>query len=104
MSSRSLRTTASALLLILSACSTRGPGSTHTPAQSSPPPLAPYPPTAIEDTSDTLHGRVVPDPYRWLEDGKDERVVAWGRAQDERARQRLEALPSHPSFLSRLKS
>jgi prolyl oligopeptidase len=32
---------------------------------------------------DRLHGRDVPDPYRWLEDAEDPRTAAWSTAQDE---------------------
>ena len=31
--------------------------------------------------ADTLHGVVVPDPYRWLEDTTDAKVVSWVAAQ-----------------------
>jgi prolyl oligopeptidase len=31
---------------------------------------------------DDLHGRAVPDPYRWLEDATDSRSVAWRASQD----------------------
>lgn len=92
--------------LVLAACAarrapvpTRGPTPSPAAAASLEAPLEP-----IEPTVDTLHGRVVPDPFRWLEDGQDERVVAWGRAQDSLARQRLDALPGRDAFLERLKS
>ncbi len=31
---------------------------------------------------DTLHGHVVPDPYRWLEDAADPRTESWSKMQD----------------------
>lgn len=58
----------------------------------------------MEATADTLHGRVVADPFRWLENEKDDRVVSWSKAQDAFARRRLDALPEHDAFLERLKS
>src|SRR4051794_39649442 len=42
-----------------------------------------YPPAERLDLIDDLHGRAVPDPYRWLEDPEDERTVAWLEAQDD---------------------
>jgi prolyl oligopeptidase len=42
-----------------------------------------YPDAPRLDLVDDLHGRPVPDPYRWLEDKDDERTLAWGAAQDE---------------------
>src|SRR3954470_15329711 len=37
--------------------------------------------TRIADVSDTYHGDVVVDPYRWLEDGTSKEVEAWTEAQ-----------------------
>src|SRR5882757_8388257 len=31
---------------------------------------------------DHLHGRAVPDPYRWLEDAADPRTAAWEAGQE----------------------
>ena len=42
-----------------------------------------YPDAPRLDLVDDLHGRPVPDPYRWLEDKDDERTLAWSAAQDE---------------------
>jgi prolyl oligopeptidase len=41
-----------------------------------------YPDAPRLDLVDDLHGRAVPDPYRWLEDKDDPRTVAWGEQQD----------------------
>ncbi len=42
-----------------------------------------YPAAERLDLVDDLHGRAVPDPYRWLEDADDPRTVEWRRAQDD---------------------
>lgn len=45
-----------------------------------------YPPVTPKiPVADTLHGMVLMDPYRWLEDKTDERVIAWTKAQHESA-------------------
>ncbi len=41
-----------------------------------------YPEARRSDDADTLHGTVVPDPYRWLEDASSPEVVGWLTAQD----------------------
>ncbi len=43
--------------------------------------VAPPAPAEAGTFADTLHGVVVADPYRWLEDTTDARVVAWTAAQ-----------------------
>jgi prolyl oligopeptidase len=42
-----------------------------------------YPPAPTGDLVETLHGHVVADPYRTLEDEADPATVAWSAAQDE---------------------
>lgn len=55
-----------------------------------------------EDVSDVLHGVVVPDPYRWLEDEDDPEVAQWVEAQDAWARSRLDALPGRDAIRARI--
>ena len=40
-----------------------------------------YPETRTVDVVDTLWDTPVADPYRWLEDDRDEEVMAWVAAQ-----------------------
>ena len=42
-----------------------------------------YPEAPRLDLVETLHGRAVADPYRWLEDPDDERSLAWRNEQSE---------------------
>jgi prolyl oligopeptidase len=52
-----------------------------------------YPATAAESTADTFFGQTITDPYRWLEDGKNERVSEWVGAQSQLANHYLKAIP-----------
>ena len=55
------------------------PGSPTAPAD----PQAPaYPPAHRDDLTEDLHGRRVPDPYRWLEDAAGADTQEWLAAQD----------------------
>lgn len=51
---------------------------------------------------ETYHGISVPDPYRGLEDLKDPKVLAWYRAQNQYARQTLDALPGKAALQARI--
>jgi prolyl oligopeptidase len=42
-----------------------------------------YPAARRDDIVDILHGRAIPDPYRWLEDTDDPETVAWSAAQQQ---------------------
>ncbi len=42
-----------------------------------------YPPTKTVEASDTYFGKTYHDPYRWLENLKDQEVEAWFKAQGE---------------------
>lgn len=72
------------------------------PVADSPQPIAAPPLARREDVSDVLHGVVVPDPYRWLEDEDDPEVAAWVKAQDDWARSRLDALPEREAIRARI--
>ncbi len=41
--------------------------------------------TPARPVTDTVHGTTITDPYRWLEDNKNEEVVKWTRAQHDAA-------------------
>lgn len=62
-----------------------------------------YPATRRDDVQETLHGSVVADPYRWLEDEKDPAVIKWLGEQDTAARAQIAAYPRRDEFAARLK-
>jgi prolyl oligopeptidase len=61
-----------------------------------------YPDAARSDISDTLHGHVIPDPYRWLEDAGGEPSASWQAAQDRLYGQVLAGLPGRDRLAARL--
>ncbi|GAC1586556.1 MAG: prolyl oligopeptidase family serine peptidase [Acidimicrobiales bacterium] len=42
-----------------------------------------YPPAPRAADADVLHGRTIPDPYRWLEEANAPETATWSEAQDE---------------------
>ena len=62
------------------------------------------PPVAeVRMVTDTLHGDVVPDPYRWLEDWNDPEVKTWSEQQNRYARGYLESLPGVQKIRERIR-
>jgi prolyl oligopeptidase len=57
-----------------------------------------YPRTRRDDTTETLHGREIADPYRWLEDPDSEETRAWVAEQNQLSRAHLDRLRSRPWF------
>ena len=74
------------------------------PSEPEPPPAPahPWPATRTDDVVDTIHGKTVRDPYRWLEDEHAPEVQAWMKAQDAYARGVLGALPGRDELSARL--
>ena len=66
-------------------------------------PKHPWPDTRTDDITDTIHGKQVRDPYRWLEDEKSDEVQKWMTAQDEFARAELAKYPAREQIAGRLK-
>jgi len=56
--------------------------------------IPPPPATPKDATVDVVQGVSISDPYRWLEDWSDPKVVAWSEAQNSRTRAYLDGLPS----------
>jgi len=54
----------------------------------------PTPPESVTETvTDTLHGVIIEDPYRWLEDQESPATRDWIRAQNEYTRSIVDSLP-----------
>jgi prolyl oligopeptidase len=61
-----------------------------------------YPGAPRQDISQILHGQLVADPYRWLEDADSDQTRAWLKAQDELYAQSLATLPGRERLAARL--
>ena len=60
------------------------------------------PDTLVGFTVESLFGRSIQDPYRWLEETSSPDVIAWFRAQNDYARRILDALPGRAALQARL--
>ena len=65
------------------------------------PPIT-YPPTRKSAQIDDYHGKLVPDPYRWLEDDNSSETVEWVQRQNELTFGFLEKIPAQQQILKRL--
>ncbi len=61
-----------------------------------------YPEAPRLDLTETIHGRQVSDPYRWLEDPGSSQTKSWLQAQDELYGRYLAGLPGRETFAVRL--
>jgi prolyl oligopeptidase len=61
-----------------------------------------YPAARRLDLTETLHGRTVADPYRWLEDPASAETKTWLEAEDELYARYLAALPGRQKLGGRL--
>ena len=52
-----------------------------------------YPPARREELAEQLHGRLIADPYRWLEDAGSEETRSWLAAQDALLAEHMAVLP-----------
>jgi prolyl oligopeptidase len=66
-------------------------------------PALPYPAAERRDLVEEMFGVKVSDPYRWLEDGKDEKVRGWATAEDKLTRAQLKSAPGREALEKRIK-
>jgi prolyl oligopeptidase len=64
--------------------------------------VPPPPPTPADNTVTVIQGIKVADPYRWLENWADPKVVGWSDAQNVRTRAYLDTLPGREKVNSEL--
>jgi prolyl oligopeptidase len=60
------------------------------------------PTTRVNNVVETIHGRKVEDPYRWLEDKESKEVKSWVEKQNEYTRSILDSLPAREKIKERL--
>ena len=63
-----------------------------------------YPFARRSEVSDTFHGVVVPDPYRWMEDLRSAELATWIEAQNRISAARLTTDPAHAAIRRRLEA
>jgi prolyl oligopeptidase len=61
-----------------------------------------YPAAPRRDTTETIHGQPVADPYQWLEDAGSPQTEAWLRAQDDLYAGYVAGLPARDALAGRL--
>src|SRR4051812_38477314 len=61
-----------------------------------------YPETPAYDISDVLHGEIIADPYRWLEDGEAPETRNWTERQNALTQAYLASVPGRQRIRSRL--
>jgi prolyl oligopeptidase len=64
--------------------------------------VPPAPVARIDVVHDTYFGETLSDPYRWMENDKDPDWLPFLKAQNDRARAVLDALPARASLLKRI--
>ena len=65
--------------------------------------VPPAPVARIDAVHDTYFGETLSDPYRWMENPKDHEWLPFLKGQNEHTRAVLDALPTRPSLLKRIR-
>jgi len=63
---------------------------------------AAYPPARRQDLHEQIGGRIVSDPYRWLEDADSEESQSWLTAQDVLLAEYMAELPDREGLATRI--
>ena len=59
--------------------------------------------TERKEVVDTLHGVEIKDPYRWLENYEDQKVIDWLDKQNQFTKERIEKIPNYQKVFEKIK-
>lgn len=62
-----------------------------------------YPVTERKEVVETLHGKEIKDPYRWLENYEDQKVIDWLDKQNQFTKEKIEKIPNYKKVLEKIK-
>ena len=93
---------AGASALALSACASPAGQGARTSAAAPRQPIGAPPVGRVAAVTETLWGREIVDPYRWMENKDDPEFAPWMRAQAAHARRVLDAVPGLPAMKARV--
>jgi prolyl oligopeptidase len=92
-------------LLLVTACTTSGPGGRMVPDRGATAmERLEYPPARRDDTVETYHGQAVADPYRWMEDLDSPELARWIEAQNALTERYVAAAGNRDAIAARLRA
>ena len=62
----------------------------------------PYPSSPVQEVADTLHGQIVVDPFRWLEQSDSRQTRGWIDSENALTRSMLDAIPGRDGLRAQL--
>ena len=89
---------------LLAAAPPASPGAAVAPAAPGMPIVPPAPVARIDVVHDTYFGETLSDPYRWMENDKDPEWLPFLKAENDRTRAVLDALPTRAALLKRIQA
>ncbi|NPE09147.1 MAG: S9 family peptidase [Asgard group archaeon] len=62
-----------------------------------------YPETEQKEVVEIIHGKEIKDPYRWLENYEDQKVIDWLDKQNQFTKERIEKIPNYQKVYEKIK-
>ncbi|MCK5045139.1 MAG: S9 family peptidase [Candidatus Heimdallarchaeota archaeon] len=62
-----------------------------------------YPETEQKEVVEIIHGKEIKDPYRWLENYEDQKVIDWLDKQNQFTKEKIEKIPNYKKVFEKIK-
>ena len=62
-----------------------------------------YPESERKEVVETIHGVEIKDPYRWLENYEDPKVIEWLEKQNQFTKEKIEKIPNYKKAFEKIK-
>ena len=62
-----------------------------------------YPETEQKEVVEIIHGKEIKDPYRWLENYEDQKVIDWLEKQNQFTKEKIEKIPNYQKVFEKIK-